>query len=303
MELVVSTNIYFERRYESAILLKECLQLCYDAGYRKLDFGFAELALVSQRFGTDQWLEELREYQAFAGQKGMEFVQAHATILDFCNLTEADAHQVQLFQRSIEGAAFLGVPWVVVHPSTGIRNGKPDPDTHKRNVAFFQEYSEYAYAQGVGLAVENMWGRTRGGFPHYALNPEELYRLIEDIDCANVKICWDVEHGGVEKLDQSKWIRTLGSHIVATHISDETGPNNIHILPYFGNIDWEMILAALADIDYKGNFDFEIQHYLPGVPKELVPAAMKFSCQVGTHLVNRFEQIKRERGEIQTTSR
>ena len=145
----------------------------------------------------------------------------------------------------------------------------------------------------TALAIENMWGEKTAGVPHYAVQPEEVLRLIEDIQCDNVKVCWDVEHGSIEKINQTEALHMLKNHIVTTHISDEAGVNQIHILPYFGNIDWEELLKAFADIGYNGIFNFEIQHYLPGVPEELILPAMKFSREVGTYLVKRLEEMKK----------
>lgn len=135
------------------------------------------------------------------------------------------------------------------------------PETHEENVEFFKKYAAFAKKEGIGLAIENMWGEKTAGVPHYAVQPEALSMLKK--------------------------------HIAATHISDEAGVNQIHILPYFGNIDWEELLKAFADIGYNGSFNFEIQHYLPGVPEELILPAMKFSREVGTYLVKRLEEMKK----------
>lgn len=138
-----------------------------------------------------------------------------------------------------------------------------------------------------------MGGGKIAGVSHYAVQPEEVLRLIEDIQCDNVKVCWDVEHGSIENINQTKALDMLKEHIVTTHISDEAGVDQIHILPYFGKIDWEKLLKAFADIGYNGIFNFEIQHYLPGVPEELILPAMKFSREVGTYLVKRLEEMKK----------
>lgn len=296
MELVTATNIYFERKFEAPVPMKECLAMCAQSGYHKLDFGFAELELVSKKFATDLWREELLEYKAFAEDKGLSFVQAHATILDFCNPGEDFERKEELFRRSILGAKMLGASWIVVHPSTKVRDGKIAVETHEKNVAFFRKYAEFAKDVGIGLAIENMWGTTREGIENYAVQPEEVLRLLKDIDRENVRLCWDVEHGSIQNIDQKKALDMLKDYLVTTHISDETGVNNIHILPGFGRIDWTELMEIFAEINYEGIFDFEIQHYLPGVPKELVPGAMRFSYEVGNYLIEQMEKIKKIKG-------
>lgn len=289
IKLATSTNIYFERRDGSMIPVKETLRQCAAAGFRYLDFGFAELSLVSGRFHGDDWRGEIQEYIELAGELGLTFVQAHATIFDFCNLDENYDHMETLFERSIEGAAMMKVPWLVVHPSSALAGGMVRPDTHEKNVAFFQRYGAIAAQKGVGIAVENMWGRTGAGEKPYGLDPAELLKLMEDVNSDHVKICWDVEHGSIEKLDQRKALHMLKEHLVATHISDEAGVGSIHILPYLGHADWDGILGALSEVGYRGVFNFEIQHYLPAVPEELVPSAMRLAYETGMQMVKRIE--------------
>lgn len=294
MELSTSTNICFERRHGDYIPVQESIRLCAKAGYRKLDFGFAELALSSPHFAGSAWREEIVGIKKLAADLGLSFGQAHGTVWDFCNPGKNEERCKELFCRSIQGAAILGAPWVVVHPSTGCCSSGQDPDTHQKNVAFFQEYAVYAADLGIGLAIENMWGKTRTGIPHFAIQAEELLRLAEDVNCEQVRVCWDVEHGSIEGLDQRQALQLLKDYLVATHISDETGPNNIHILPYLGHTDWEEILEGLAAIQYEGTFNFEIQHYLPGVPPELLLPALEFSYKVGSAMIQRLGQKKNE---------
>ena len=134
-----------------------------------------------------------------------------------------------------------------------------------------------------------MWGRTGAGEKPYGLDPAELLKLMEDVNSDHVKICWDVEHGSIEKLDQRKALHMLKEHLVATHISDEAGVGSIHILPYLGHADWDGILGALSEVGYRGVFNFEIQHYLPAVPEELVPSAMRLAYETGMQMVKRIE--------------
>lgn len=289
MQLATSTNILCERADGSRIPMAQSIRACAAAGYKALDFGFVELSLQDTPFTQegDAWKAEIAAFGELAKSLGMHFIQAHATIYDFCNPRPDDAKSRQLFLRSIEGAHILGAPWIVAHPSTGVKDGAMSPETHALNVHFFREMAAYAASFGLGIAIENMWGQTREGIKRYAIEAAELLRLIEDIGCENVGACWDVEHASVESLPQGESIRMLGRHLKATHISDETGHNNIHILPYTGFVGWDEVLDALVEIRYNGPFAFEIQHYLPHMPMELVPTAMAFSVQVGQYMIER----------------
>lgn len=287
MFLATSTNILCERSEGPHIPMEQSIRACAEAGFTNLDFGFAELGFSSKTFHGDNWKEDILHYKQLAAQLGINFVQGHSTLCDFCNPSKTEHHDLEMVYRSIQGAHILGIPWLAVHPSTHLLDGLAAPDTHYQNVQFFKKLSDYALPYGVGIAIENMWGEACPGVSRYAILAEEVLRLIDDIDRENTCVCWDVEHASIEKLSQGDSIRLLGNRIKATHISDETGANNIHILPYTGFVKWDEVLQALADIGYENAFSLEIQHYLPKMPLSLCPEAMRLAYKVGTHLIKR----------------
>mgnify|MGYP000164017987 CR=1 FL=1 len=132
-------------------------------------------------------------------------MQAHATIFDFCNPGADYEEKKRLFERSITGAKLLGASWIVVHPSTKIKKTEKYHRRHMKKMWSFSENMQILQKKKEsGLAIENMWGEKMAGVPHYAVKPEEVLRLIEDIQCDNVKVCWDAEHGSIEKLIRQK---------------------------------------------------------------------------------------------------
>ena len=141
--------------------------------------------------------------------------------------------------------------------------------------------------------VENMWGETKEGVKRYCIQPEKLLDLLKAIGSDNLGICWDTEHGAIENLDQDKAIAKVGPYLRATHISDQTDRGNVHVLPYTGNTDWDMILKALAKADYKRAFTYEIQHYLLAMPEKLVPDAILLSYKVGEEMADQLEHYKK----------
>lgn len=293
MVLATSTNIYCEQYGAPDISMEHSIRTCAAAGYKALDFGFVELAKQPNRLLGENWKQGILQYKELADSLQVRFVQAHATLYDFCNPT-ADAPRLdQMMRRSIEGSALLGAPWIVVHPSTRIEQGQVTQDTHEMNVQFFQELADYAKQFRVGIAIENMWGKTVEGARRYAIDVQELIDLVDAVDRHNAGACWDTEHGSIEGLDQARAIRMLGDRLKCLHISDEAGPEHVHILPYMGRISWTEILQALADIGYKNPFTFEIQHYLPGIPAPLVPSAMRLSVETGSHMLAQINALRR----------
>lgn len=291
MDVSTSTNILCERTGQPPVPIEESIRICGEAGFRCLDFGFAELAFFSPEFWGDGWRQMIRRCGALARERGITFVQGHGSLLDFCDPGEDYAFRLELLKRSFYGAQMLEIPWLVVHPSCRMTDGVPEADTHEKNVAFFSALSDFAAPLGVGIAIENTWSGVIPRGKPYAVQAEELLRLVRDVGRPNVGVCWDVEHASVERLPQGDSIRLLGSHIKATHISDDTGPQNIHILPYTGKLHWEEVLHAFADIRYDGPFSLEVQHYLLRMPPELWTDAVRLARRICEYCVKKIEQM------------
>ena len=77
-----------------------------------------------------------------------------------------------------------------------------------------------------------------------------------------------------------------------THFHDNMGDCDAHTLPYYGTVDWESVMKALAEIGYKGNLSYEASGFIATVPTELRPEGLKYMAKVGHHLINRFEYYK-----------
>lgn len=285
-----STNIYFERTDGSRIPAETSMRLCAQAGYREMDFCFVDQIFYPTPFTTNQWREYMETYRKLAEELGIRFTQTHGHIHDFCN--NQDPFQWELVTRCVEATAMLGAPWMVMHPSTLVEGDSVHPDTGNINMEYFQKLADYARGFGMGIAIENMWGETKEGVKRYAIQPEELCRLVDSIDADNIGACWDTEHASIEGLEHGAAIRMVGNRIKATHISDQTARNNIHILPYTGFTDWDEVLQAFAEIDYQGEFTYEIQHYLLSMPEELVPEAIRFSYVVGMQMISDIRQCQ-----------
>jgi sugar phosphate isomerase/epimerase len=73
------------------------------------------------------------------------------------------------------------------------------------------------------------------------------------------------------------------------HIADNKGEFDEHILPYQGTIQWEPIMKALKEIDYKGDFTYEVHEFGNPLPKELRMKALKYACDTGRYLISLYE--------------
>ena len=94
--------------------------------------------------------------------------------------------------------------------------------------------------------------------------PNELSRagslvhfVEEDLDDADVGICLDFGHAHLDG-DVVDAIETVSEHLIATHVHDNRGRTDDHLVPFDGTIDWPGALTAVQKVGYDGTLMFEI---------------------------------------------
>lgn len=159
--------------------------------------------------------------------------------------------------RAMDFAAAIGASFAVVH--LGVPDGMPTPGPDNdagglsRSLA---QISADARARGVALALEVI--------PNRLSTPDALVARLEadaaDADggeLAGHGVCLDTGHahlmGGV--IDA---VETLGGHVVTTHVHDNAGTRDDHLVPFQGTINWSMFVMAMEKIGYDGVWMFEI---------------------------------------------
>lgn len=275
MQVVTSINCFFDSTYKTPVETQ--ITRLYDAGFRALDMNFwdwchdAESPFVKP--GWEEWVGRIADT---AARLNIRFVQAHAHVYSFYR--EPDARdKYELLERSLRGAAMLGIPWVVFHPSKTL-----DVDVDRAiedNVAYFRPLADLAQELGTGIALENMsrldHGFTTGG---------QLARLIDALDSPAVGACWDTGHAHLAGVDQVKELHELGGRLRALHVQDNDARTDGHTAPFFGTIDWAALMGALKDINFPGPFTFEAHNIVRRVPEPCRATAARLLYEIGAAL-------------------
>jgi sugar phosphate isomerase/epimerase len=103
---------------------------------------------------------------------------------------------------------------------------------------------------GVQLALEVI--------PNDLSSPSALLDWFDpDLGAVPAGICLDFGHahllGGT--VDAAE---TLAGHAISTHVHDNRGKSDDHLVPFAGTIDWPMTLAAMWKVGYAGPLVFEV---------------------------------------------
>lgn len=289
MRLSTSTNIYFNRPDGRKASIEESIQNCAAAGYHVMDMNFYDCTSFRLPFTTDAWEDWILGIRRLAQEKNIEFSQAHSNFYNFCDSSVKDkAFQDEMVRRSIKCAGILGAKWVVIHAGTDFSSAQVVKDSLRKNIEYLKPVVELAAESGVGLAIENLWEYNIAPLRRYTSTAEELIELVDRLhsEYENVGICWDFEHANIMKQDQTAALRLVGDRLKATHVSDNMGIGDDHILPYFGKMDWTEIMHVLKEINYQGDFTYEIHRYTSQIPDALVIPALKYSIEVGNYLLS-----------------
>lgn len=170
---------------------------------------------------------------------------------------EERQERMEKMKRSIRATALLGCRNWVVHPvmpfGTADKGTEHARETWEINVAFMGELLETAKEYDVTICLENM------PMPRFSIgSPSEILKLVKTMDDTHFKVCLDTGHVAVyEGLTPAGAMRELGDTVRVLHVHDNNGQTDLHMMPYFGIIDWKDFYQALKECGYKGVFSVE----------------------------------------------
>ena len=302
MQLGIMTNVYrWKRLSENTAPYIDQVRACADAGFTVLDLNtcFSVRRPHEDDLAADDWKDRINAVGEQAARLGLRFSQAHAPFNGdlFVYGKRPDDQYIENFRkmslRSVEAAAMLDIPWVVVHPLTDTVNTEYDNEVQqKTNIEFYSEMLESARRLGVGIAFENMgeWNREVCR-RRYGSATEDLIALVDTIGNDIAGVCWDFGHARELYADQPRQLRKLGSRLKATHVHDNKGERDSHLIPFVGgNIKWESIMPVLKEINYSGDFILETHMYMKQIPDALRPAASKLMLEFGNYCVDIYNK-------------
>lgn len=165
---------------------------------------------------------------------------------------DADARGAAI-QKTIQALrAFrpLGAKVAVIHPSAPGKAG--DGDTYEALEESIERLLPVAEETDSVIAVENI--------PSALGRAEPLADFVARIDHPRLKICIDTGHALITEGDKTqKAIERLAPMCIATHLHDNDGRNDAHLIPGEGAFEWPSFLAALDAHRYPGTLALELR--------------------------------------------
>jgi sugar phosphate isomerase/epimerase len=256
MRFGISTHLYHDRRLERDHLAQVA------------SYGFEAIELFATRSHFDyhdaaaidrlaQWLRET----------GLTLHSIHAPIMDVFSApgakpapstifsTAAGTHDkreaaVREIAVALEMSKRLPFAVAVMHLGTPTTLRNAD-DNHRAAAArSLEEVCRIAQPLGVKVAAEVI--------PNRLSDAVTLSALIEsELEPGEAGICLDFGHAHIMG-DVADAVETVAEHIITTHVHDNHGREDEHLVPYLGSIDWDLALVTMQKIGYDGVYMMEL---------------------------------------------
>ena len=172
-------------------------------------------------------------------------------------LSNASQDEARRRAAVAEAAAALAIVrhapfrFLVTHIGVPAGEGAGHTDNHRdaarRSV---QELAELSAKANVQLAIEVI--------PNSLSTAEALSEFIEEeLEGLNVGVCLDYGHAHLMG-DLGEAIEALSGHLLTTHVHDNGGRRDDHLVPFAGSIDWDAAMMETQKIGYDGVFMLEV---------------------------------------------
>lgn len=208
------------------------------------------------------WGQDLAQIADCARAQDMALQSLHAppkgmAALWDLTLPESADLQKDMFS-SLEGCSAFHIPTLVVHGWQG--HGYVFPDT-PLDFSFWDRLVTRAGELGVAIAFENLEGE------EYLAALLERYR-----DLPYIGFCWDSGHDRCYPHTMD-FLQSYGNRLIMTHLNDNfgvrgsiyTSKDDLHLLPFDGNTDWDIQIGRLQTASPQETLNFELKTHSHGV--------------------------------------
>jgi sugar phosphate isomerase/epimerase len=252
MQFGISTHLYHDQRLSRD-------HLAQIAGY-----GFEAIELFATRSHFDysnaaavddlaRWLRETGLILHSIHAPIFESFGAAGTGATF-SIAASDSARRQAAVREAE-LAFgilkrIPAKYVVVHLGAPAQYASASDNNRAAAARSVEEICKAAEPLGARLALEVI--------PNDLSSASSLIGMIErDFEGSSVGICLDFGHAHLMG-DVADTIEIVSEHLITTHVHDNRGRADDHLVPYQGTIDWPAALVNMQKIGYDGTYLLEL---------------------------------------------
>lgn len=220
---------------------KQVLELIIRSGFKAISIWGADGP------GIDPMTDSLKQLiRAVRNTHNLILESLHAPYQvtpDLYSLDEsARTNAIDRLRMALDDAAELEIPIVVIHAH---RTGDPD-ELSAIAQRSFTELIDSLGSASPRLAVENTPGSIL-----------TLEWALNEFPAAKLGFCYDSGHDHMAAGETFDLLRRWGHRLLSTHIADNLGQTDDHLIPGQGTLDWTAFVRAFPWQSYKGYLTLE----------------------------------------------
>ncbi len=288
MKTANSTNSFPYLQEEPVALFRRMRELGYDAA----DWDISELQHRIYK-SSDAMFDFCRRYREGAEAAGMEIYQAHGPWPTDDRTPESRAVGWEYFHRAIRMCSLAGCHRLVIHPQMPYGwDGTEDPEiAYRLTLDLLLDLMPDCEKYDVIVCMENM------PFQNQRISTmERIAEVVQAVGSPYAKICLDTGHANIfDGNDLGETVRQAGELLDSLHVHDNRNHQDLHLLPWWGNADWEHFIEALAASSYTGPLTLETAGGFPdGLPSPVRERTEQLTADAARYLADRVEKLRCE---------
>ncbi len=248
---------------------------------KELGFDAIELAVAGKGVLTDQATQAQCEDIVAAAQKiGIEISSVASgeswAYSPTANDPEHRARIINFTRKALQITKWLGSDAYLFVPGAVDVFFLPDAEVIAYDVCYqraceaIRQILPSAEETGVAICIENVWNK-------FLLSPLEMRDFIDSFNSEMVRAYFDVGNVLLTGYPE-QWIRILGKRIKRVHVKDfkcsiGTAEGFVDLLE--GDVNFQTVKEALAEIGYDGYVTAELLPFQPGRPEKTAQAMKK----------------------------
>jgi sugar phosphate isomerase/epimerase len=149
-------------------------------------------------------------------------------------------------ENAIQAAMSLDSQIVIIHPTAGVQFEDMRARIHALRNSL-RELIPYALHRNVRLALENL----------PSLLSMQVFEAVLD-EFPELGVCYDSSHAQISTHPFGV-LQRFRERIIATHVSDNRGVSDDHMLPFEGVIDWDEFAFYAGKLPHLTTFMLEVE--------------------------------------------
>ena len=292
MRLISTNGFWLDGTQIARVMsIKESIKALKDAGFDGYDLNiwhyFDDNTHDVNKVGHINFAKDLR---AFTDDIGFSCVTAHGepcgSRLYGFDIKNDTPKLIDTQTKCMEIAKIVGAESIVIHPVN-------DYSAEENFEYFYSKLIPISKQIGITILAENIFSIDKKNSIIYAngLGTPEKFNKLLDLAGGDILALVDVGHAELPNSPGAEaMLRGIGSRVKGLHVHDNAKLDDDHTSPFQSSckMDWEKIIQALRDINYKGDFNFEATMMTKRYPKELYASALKHLCDIGRYFIDRI---------------